>query len=206
VQICPQCGNEFDGDQCLGCIPPKAGVDKTLVWSSVTAFVGIILTSFALGPYRPLRWDSLVFSHDIDFIAIPVAIIGLLALLGRLERYIAFVRAIFVSASAATLIVAAFFFLNGALDEHPPVEVEALVSSKYITSGKFAHPALALSIEWNQSRIEEALSVSRETFSIVQPGDSVGVTIHPGAFSTPWFNEDVVLNATVRSHSTRDKR
>jgi hypothetical protein len=130
----------------------------------------------------------------MDFIAIPVAIIGLLALLGRLERYISFVRAVFVSASAATIVVAAFFFLNGALDEHSPVEVDAVVSTKFITRGKFAHPALVLSIVRNQSRIEETLSVNPETFSMVEPGDSVRVAIHPGAFLTPWFSEDVLLS------------
>ena len=97
----------------------------------------------------------------------------------------------FVLASAATLILAAFFFLNGALDEHPPVEADALVSTKYVTRGKFAGPVLVLSIERNQTRSEETLSVSRETFSVVEPGDSVRVVVHPGAFSTPWYGKSI---------------
>jgi hypothetical protein len=172
----------------------------------VIACTGIVLTDSALGPYPPLGWDSLVLSNDLDFIALPGAIVLLLVLRGRLARYIIFVRAMSVLASAATLILAAFFFLNGALDEHPPVEADALVSNKYVTHGKFAGPILVLSIAWNQRRIDETLSVSRETFSVVERGDSVRVTVHPGAFSTPWYGEGVVLNGTARSDSTPDKR
>lgn len=129
----------------------------------------------------------------LDFIAIPAAIAGLIVLLGQLQRYITFVRAMFVLASAATLILAAFFFLNGALDEHPPAEANALVSTKSVTRGKFAHPYIVMAIAWNQRQIEETLSVSRETFSVVEPGDSVRVVIHPGAFSLPWYG-DVLLS------------
>jgi hypothetical protein len=151
------------------------------------AVAGIFLTNSALGPYPPLGRDTLVLSHDLDFIALASAIAVLLFLLGRLARHISFVRAMFVLASATTLLLAAFFFLNGALDKHRPVEADALLSTKYVTQGKFTGPFLVLSIAWNHRRIEETLRVSREIFSAVEPGDSVRVVVHPGAFSTPWY-------------------
>jgi hypothetical protein len=187
VQICAECGQAFDGDQCLGCVPRKAGVDKTVFWSFVAALAGMILTSFAQDLYPPLGWDPPARSLDLTFFALTFALV---MLHDRLAQYITFVRAMCVLASAATLILAAFFFLNGALDEHPPVEADALVSTKYV-SRRYAERVLVLSIAWNQRRIEETLSVSRETFSVVEPGDSVRVVVHPGAFSTPWYGKSI---------------
>jgi len=154
--------------------------------------------NFALLFYPLLGWDSLVFSYVWDIIALPVVITVLLVWFGWLARYIMFARVIYVLCSAAILILTAFIFLNGALDEHPPVEADALVSTKYVTRGRFAGPVLDLSIEWNQRRSEETLAVSRETFSAVEPGDSVSVVVHPGAFSIPWYGNVVVVNGTAR--------
>jgi len=165
-----------------------------LIQCVVASFYGIILTILALLLYPPLLRGSLVESYSFDLLLLPLAIFALFRLSDRLERYITFVRAISVSLTAATLILAAFLFLNGAFDAHPPVEADALVSSKFVTQGKFAGPALVLNISWNQERVEETLSVSRKTFSVVEPGDSVRVIVHPGAFSMPWYGKSVILD------------
>jgi hypothetical protein len=197
VQICPQCGNAFDGDQCSGCAPPKANVDKTVVSSFAGALAGVLLTLFAVVLFPPLAWDPQALLGFLAFTFI--SLILSLMLRDQLARYITFVRALCVLASAGTFILAAFFFLNGALDEHPPVEVDVLVSTKYVSHGRNAGPRLVLGIAWNERRIEKELSVSRRTFSLAEPGDPVRITVHPGAFSTPWsrieWQRDIRLNS-----------
>jgi hypothetical protein len=158
----------------------------------------------AMTIYPPLGWDSQVFKHSYDVLAFTFLSV---MLRDRMGRFGTFVDAICVLASAVALIIPAFFLLNGALDFHPAAQSDALVSAKYVTHGRFAAgPALDLSIAWNQKRAEETFSISRRTFSVVEPGDSVRVTVHPGAFSMPWYGRGVILNGTATSDETPDKR
>jgi hypothetical protein len=203
VQICPKCGNAFDGDQCLECSARKGEVYKTVVLSLAGVLLGMLLTALALALYPPLGWDSQVISHSLDFLVLTFLSV---MLRDRLGRFGIFVDAICVLASAAALILPAFFLLNGALDFHPAAQSDALVSAKYVTHGRYAGPVLDLSIAWSQKRTEETFSVSRRTFSVVEPGDSVRVTVHPGAFSMPWYGRGVILNGTATSDSTPDNR
>jgi hypothetical protein len=203
VSICAQCGKAFDGDHCLECAARNAEVYKTVVWSFVGTSVGMLLTALAVALYPPLGWVSQALGHAWEFF-----FLTFLAVMwhSKLRRYIILVNAICVLASAAALILAAFLFLNGALDYQTAVQADALVSSKHVTRGRSPGPVLNLSIAWSQRRIEETLSVSRKTFSVVEPGDSVRVTVHPGAFSMPWYSKGVILNGTPTSDSTPDER
>ena len=203
VPICPQCGNAFDGDRCLGCAPRKAEVDKTLYWSCIAAFLGMFLKLFAVLLYPLLGWSSQALGDVLGFWF--VTVLSLMCSV-RLARYITFVRAICVYSSTATFILAAFLFLNGVFDAHPPVEADALVSAKYVSHGRNPGPGLVVSMAWNQRQVEERFSVSRRTFSAVEPGDPVRITVHPGAFSTPWYSGGVMLNGTATSDSSPDKR
>jgi hypothetical protein len=182
--------------------PGKADVYKTVVWSFVGAGVGMLVTSFAEFLYPPLGRDSQAFGHAFEFF-----FLNFIAVMWaqKLARYITFVNAICVLASASALILAAFVFLNGALDFHPTVQADALVSGKYVGGLRSGGPSLRLSIAWNQGRIEETVSVSRRAFSMAEPGDSVRVTIHPGLFSIPWYGSGVTLNGTATSDSTPDE-
>jgi hypothetical protein len=49
-------------------------------------------------------------------------------------------------------------------------------------------------------RVELTIDVSRETFSSAEPGDSVQLVVHPGAFSQPWYG-DIILPSTRMSDS-----
>ena len=162
----------------------------------------MFVTLFAVLFYPPLGWDAQPFVDSMVLLFVTVLSIPLRV---RLTRYVTLVRAMSVLASAASLILAAFVFLNGALDYHPPVEADALVSAKYAHGYKGSGPSLGLSIAWNQERIEEGIRVNRKTFAAVEPGDSVHVTIHPGAFSAPWYSNGVTLNSASTSDSSPDE-
>lgn len=180
----------------------KAEVYKTVVWSFVGAGVGMLVTAFAEFLYPPLGWESQALGHSSEFFFLTFLAVMWHA---KLARYITFVNVICVLASAAAVILAAFVFLNGALDFHPTVQADALVSAKYQGGLRSGGPSLGLSIAWNQRRIEETVSVSRRAFSVAEPGDSVRVTIHPGAFSAPWYGSGVTLNDTATSESTPER-
>jgi hypothetical protein len=146
--------------------------------------------------YPPLGGSMPALLLGPVIIIIPGAIVLVLVNYDRLERYTVPVRLMFVLVAAAAVMLAAFYFLNGALDGNPLVEAQALVLSKGVSyNGKYgASYVVEVNILWNQKRIEEGVSASRETFSVIEPGDSVRLAVHPGAFSTPWYGKGFLSN------------
>jgi len=194
MQICPQCGKSFDGDQCEVCLARVADIQR--VFFRLQLYVGLagfLGTLFGLMFYPPLRWDSIALDHLLDFIVVPAVIVFLLVRLNRLARYAVFVKAMLGLTSVILLVLSAFVFLNGALDKNPPVEARAIVSGKFVSHAKGPTPGLELTIEWNQQEIKKSIDVKRETFSAFEPGDYVNLEIHPGAFSTPWYGDGHIL-------------
>ena len=93
--------------------------------------------------------------------------------------------------AATTLVMlAAYFYLNGALDGNPPVETEGIVSYKLKSSGKYSGSdyVLKLNLSLNGEEFEDDYRTSSETFEATKPGDVVRVLIHPGEFSLPWYS------------------
>jgi hypothetical protein len=90
----------------------------------------------------------------------------------------------FLLLAAAYVVPAAYYLLIGAVDGNPPVEVQALVSSKGVNDDREDDSYVpVLSLSWKQQRIEGGADVRPEMFSGAEPGDSVRVLLHPGAFS-----------------------
>jgi hypothetical protein len=186
--ICSECGKAFDGDQCWVCVARKADIEETFFLTFPVALAGIIGTILAAAFYPPLKLNSLIAYMTPAIFFIPGAIVFVLTVCDRLTRWALFVRLMFVLIAAASVMPAAYYFLNGAMDGNPPVKVQALVSSKFLGQGRYT-PAYGLvwTLSWNRERIEESSGVSHEEFSRVEPGDFVRVVVHPGAFSTPWY-------------------
>jgi hypothetical protein len=96
---------------------------------------------------------------------------------------------------------AAYFFLNGIVDTNPAIQVPSRVISKGVSHGRSGDiPYLDLSLSWNKVRIKQSIDVSRETLSSAEPGDSVRLVVHPGAFSQPWYGD--VLLPTDGTHDS----
>jgi hypothetical protein len=205
VQICSQCGKPFDGDQCWVCVARLEDIKETAYLCLIASGVGWAGTMIAIVLYPPLGGGTPALLLGPVIIIVPGAIVLVLMNYDRLERYAIPVRLMFVLVAAAAVMLAAFYFLNGALDGNPPVEAEALVLSKGVSyTGKYgASYVVELSVVWNRKRIEEGVSASRETFSVIEPGDSVRLAVHPGAFSTPWYGTGLLSNGqdTIRFNS-----
>ena len=119
----------------------------------------------------------------------------MLILGNRQTRHANFVRFTILLVTLSFVTPAAYFFLNGMLDSSPSVEVPSRVIAKAIQ--KRGARVLAVDLQWSQKRIEENIQVSNDIYSAVEPGDTVRVVIHPGAFSQPWYSDVQVENNRV---------
>ena len=195
MQICPKCGQAFDGDRCWVCVARLADIEETLFFAFPVALGGITIgLIFAISLYPPLG-INLTAIYRIPVLFFAGAIILMFVLRQQLTRYATFVRLIIVLVTVAFIMPGAYYFLNGMLDANPAVEVPSRVIMKDIGHRRHGGPVLVVSLSWNQKRIEENINVSREKYSAVEPGDSVLVEVHPGTFSQPWCG-DVFLSST----------
>ena len=162
-QICPQCGQAFDGEQCWACVSRKADIDEAFSLCLPIALGGITVGNIlAIGIYPPLGPNSPTV-YVIPAVSFVVAV-GLAIVLGeRITRYATLVRLLIVFVTATCLIPAGYFFLNGILDGSPAMEVPSRVISKQISQGRYGGPDLFVSLSWNQQAIEETFRVDRKT-------------------------------------------
>lgn len=199
MQICPNCHQVFDGSKCVDCIARKARIDKALGLCFPLAFIGVFWLQIDSSLYPPLGPNSLMVSL-IPVVSLSVGL-GLAILYSgigkRIVRYSRLVIPLIISIAIACLISGGYFFLNGILDGKPALEVQSHVISKYISIGRGGGPDVLVNLSWNQQTVEEKFRVDRRTYSEAEPGDSVRLLVHPGAFSTPWYGSvDFGHNAT----------
>ena len=194
MQICLECGQAFEGNQCLVCVAREADIVETFSLSLWVAGAGIIGTIFALLIYPPLELMSPVIYTILALFLISAAILLALWLCEALTRYAVLARLMILFAAAALVMPAAYYFLNGILDGNSTTGVQGIVLSKYEKSGEGLPYNLECSLSWHGKRIDQSFGVSRETFSAAEPGDSVRVVVHPGAFSTPWSGKGLLTN------------
>ena len=183
MQICPKCGQVYEGNQCRVCVAREADIEKTFFPCLWVATAGVLGTMFASAFYPPLEGGWLVVYSLVVLIFIPIPIGIVFVYWQRLTRYAGLFRLIIFLIAAAFFIPATYYCLNGALDRNPPVVVQAVVSRKSKSDYN-----LGWGLSWNGKRIEQVCGVSHEMFSAVEPGDAVLVVVHPGAFSHPWFS------------------
>lgn len=200
-QICPRCGQTYEGDKCWECVTRKADIEETFSLCFPVALVGITFGNIlAIVIFPPL------ISHFPKVYMVPAfffvgAIITVLTLGQCQMRYANYVRLTILLVMISFYAPAAYFFLNGFVDTNPAIQVPSRVISKGVSQGKGGGPYLELSLSWNKVRIKQNIGVSRETLSSVEPGDTVRVVIHPGAFSQPWYD-----NVLTSSTGTSDLR
>jgi hypothetical protein len=190
MQICPDCREVSEGSQCLDCIARKTEIDKALRLCFPLAFVGVFWLQIDSSLYPLLGPNSLMVSM-IPVVSLLVGFGLALLYLGigkRIMRYATLIVLLIVSITATCLMTGGYFFLNGILDGKPALEVQSHVISKYISIGRSGGPNVLVNLTWNQQTVEEKFRVDRKTYSEAEPGDSVRIIVHPGAFSTPWYS------------------
>jgi hypothetical protein len=121
--------------------------------------------------------------------AAPVALHGALSISHRLQDHVAFVKKSFQATAVVLALIAVLLFANGALDRNPPQRVEVTVSAKQVHHGRFESYSLDVAPSWRKGHSMETLQVSFATFSIVDTGAPVHLTVHRGVFGLYWFND-----------------
>jgi hypothetical protein len=192
---CYKCGTFYEGNRCPACKARTEPIKKALylyLGGLCSGFCGILL---ALVTYPPFYDHSLTPYLLPIAMVIPFATMIALEVWDQMERLAILAWLVFVLSGAVLPARAAFYFLNGALDKSPPVEVRTLVSNGYIDNGEDGPSyTLVVSIPWDQKQIETHLTVSRDTYSFAETGDSLRLAIYPGAFKTPWYGQAVLSN------------
>lgn len=203
MKICPECGKAFDDDRCWVCVARIEDIDETARLAWPVAGAGLIGTIVAAIAYRPLHSNLLVAYFEMGAVLFTVlcVIVSVLMHYDRLTRYAVPVRLMIVLLAAAFVIPALYFFFNGALDESPPIEVQALVTLKSDNNGYGPEYRLVWTLSWDHEKIDQSSGVSHATFSAAEPGGFVCVIVHHGAFSQPWFSD--VLPSSVRMSDPR---
>jgi len=188
-QICSECGQVFDGDQCWVCVAREEDIKETLSLSFPVALGGITVGNIlAITLYPPLE-SNFPMVYMFPAVSFVVLVVLAFALQDQIVRYAAVVRVLIVLVAATCLMPAAYYFLNGILDGNPSVEVPSRVTSKNVSQGKYGGPDLVVSLSWNQQTIDQVFRVGHKTYSAVEPGDSVRIVVHPGAFLQPWYSD-----------------
>lgn len=193
MQICPKCGQTFDGDKCWVCVARLIDIKETFLHCLPVACVGLLGLG-AASTYTPVQ-DHLLRDFLLSAtLVIPGAVLLLLVYFDRLTRYAVAVRLMLILAAATPIMSAAFLYLNGAWDQEPPVVTQAVVSYKHLLCCGRGGPAyfLRVTMYWKQRQIDGDLLVPHRTYNAVEPNDSVNVVVHPGDFSLPWYS-DVIL-------------
>jgi hypothetical protein len=93
-----------------------------------------------------------------------------------------------IVAAIVFCLCAAFLFLNGSLDDHPPAEIKTRIIAKSVRYGKGGGYVLTVAPSWRDGRTEESLGVSSSTFYALEEGQLVQVVVHRGALGVPWFS------------------
>jgi hypothetical protein len=192
---CYKCGTFYEGDRCPACDARTEPIKKTFyiyLGGLCGGFLGIL---FALVTYPPLSDHSLTPFLFPIVVAIPAAMMIVLAVWDQMERFAILAGLVFVLTGAVLPFRAAFYFLNGALDKNPPLEVHTLVSNGYIDNGEYGPSyGLVASVPWNGRQIEIHVGVSSDTYSFAETGDYLRLVVHPGAFKVPWYDQAVLSN------------
>lgn len=192
ITMCPKCRCVIAGDECQNpeCAAKSRSALKALylfTYVGGAGLFGTILSTYFL--YPTLEHRSTIGGFIVLlFLAVTLMNVSLVA------QYAKFTRSTSLAAATFFVLFAAVYLLNGALDRHVPTEVQATIASKFVTRGLWGGNILALATTWNQKPMEETIRVSSEVFSKAERGDSVGLIVHPGAFSLPWYGSGRIVN------------
>lgn len=191
ITMCLKCGRAMVGDNCQNpeCAARSRSAAKAFylfTYVGGAGLLGTILSTYFLYPtFEPRSITSLlVFLFLVNTIAILVLH----------QQHPKFTKLMSLVVIAVAIASATVYFLNGALDRRAPTEVQATIADKFVTRGVWGGNILALTMMWNEKPTEENVRVGSEIFSKAEPGDSVGLIVHPGAFSLPWYGSGRFVN------------
>lgn len=196
MQICPKCGQTFDGDKCWVCVARLIDVQETFLHCLPVALAALIGVGWADASYTLVQDHLLSDFLLLVMLVIPVAVVLLLVYFDRLTRYAVVVRLLLTLAATTPIMSAGFLFLNGAWDQEPPVATQAFVIYKHILCCGRGGAAyfLHVTLYWKQRQIDGDLLVPHKTYNAAEPNDSVSIIVHPGDLSVPWYSDVILID------------
>jgi hypothetical protein len=184
---CYQCGTVYEGNRCPECVARNSDIQRGFLYLGGAAVIGEFLFIGAIHKYPPL-W---VFWFDFELILFvllfPAFVMFVLYALDQLERRVVQFGLVLLLAASVLPLRAGYIYFNGALDRHPPLIAQSVISDAHIENRKDGpRYVLGTYVFWNQGRIYQDFFVSQEIYYATHPGDAIQLALHGGAFSTPW--------------------
>jgi hypothetical protein len=197
---CYQCGTVYEGNKCPECAARNNDIQRGFLFLCEAAVVGRFLFIGAIHKYPPL-W---IFPFDFRLIFLVMFIPGIIMFVlyaqDQLERRVVQFGLVLVLAASVLPLRAGYVYFDGALDRHPPLIAQSVISDAHIENRQDGpRYVLGTYIFWDQARIYQDFFVSHDIYYATQPGDSIQLKLHGGAFSTPWA-EAVDLSTARREY------
>jgi hypothetical protein len=157
--------------------PPSAwGVRQAL--NILLLIPGVFVGLLALGVYPPVD-TRVVMGFLLGFFLLPVA----------LQIFSLAPRAVYVSASAALVLLGLLLLLNGRLDKSPASEVKTTVLRKTVLRGRRGTQYDLAVSSWRPGRTLEHFKVTSREFDRAVVGKIALVELHKGFLGLPWYGE-----------------
>jgi len=184
---CPEYGHAFDHQRrySLKDLGPTA---LTAFRFLLVSMAGLLWSEVAGSFYPPFLATTVILFTPGVLVFISLVIFVVLLDRRREERRAQLLRNISVAVATATILIAVFLNLNGALDKNPYEEVETHVVRKVTSDQEYRSAWYAVvHATSGQNENEIYVNVSSYKYSLLESGDTIHVKVHPGWFSLPWY-------------------
>ena len=178
-------------DQCASCGLTSAAAEvmfrRRLLKRTAVFLAGSLLFPYVSQIYPPLDVDlMLVFFGVIFFLGLASAVI--LERRARSRQELETLKRIYAGFIPLPWILAAALFLNGKLDTQKNIIYHStVVRSRYYMNGIVRGSRRLFVSSWREGQSVERLAVDADDYDRFQPGDSVVVSVAPGALGIPWY-------------------
>jgi len=146
---------------------------------------GVFVTLWALSVYTLLD-SRIAMGFLLSGFLLPFAMLIVSIVRNRDATDAETLRAIYVCASVALVLLGLALFANGKFDGSPPTSVRATVLEKIVTRGRATQYRLFVSSS-RPGRDREDLIVNADVYDRAAVGKAVTLELHPGYFGFSWY-------------------
>jgi hypothetical protein len=189
---CVKCGSAVRGRRCRVCGSPSPAeavklAYRTLTTCSYLALAGLVGLLAGAHYYPPLDSERLMMIGVCIFF-LPILLHIVSAVRKRLALDVGCLRAVYLTAGCALVLIALGTTANGALDRGEAQTIHPVVIRRSTIRGRYSVTRVAHVKSWRPGRESERLEVNSQTFAHISAGKEMTVTVHPGLLSMPWYD------------------
>ena len=160
---------------------------RTINRYSYLVFAGLLGLLAGARYYPPLDSERLMMIGVCIFFA-PILLHIVSAVRKRLALDVGWLRAVYLTAGCALVLIALGTTANGALDRGEAQTIHPVVIRRSAIRGRYSVTRVAQVKSWRPGRELERLEVNSQTFAHISAGKEMAVTVHPGLLSMPWYD------------------